>query len=124
MLGAAEAIELAALPLRRAAATGLSYGDARLTLDHRRGWAVVDQAFRRDRRTDPLLDDGRDLENAGAANKSVDAVADLHQSRRLGRAAVHSHVPAAARGRRLGPRLVYPYGPKPYVYPGLLSDGR
>ena len=121
MLGAPQPIELAALALRRAAATGLSNRDAWLTLDHRRGRAVVDEAFRGDRRAYSLLDDRHDLEDAGAANERVDTVADLHLGRRLGRTTVHSHMAASAGGRRLRSRLVDPDGPEPDVYAGLFD---
>jgi hypothetical protein len=119
----AEAIELAALTLCRAAAAGLSNGYAWLSLDHRHGRAVVDQALRRRGRSHPLLDDGHYLEDAGAADERVDAVADLHLRRRLGRRAVHADVPAAAGGRRLRARLVDPDGPEPDVYTRLLDGG-
>src|SRR6266550_789010 len=119
----AKAIELAALALRRTAAPGLAYGDAGLSLDHRRGWAVIDHALRRHRRPDPLLDDGRHLEDARTPDERVDPVAHLHLRRRFGRRAVHANVAAAARGRRLRTGLVDPDGPQPDVYPGLVDMG-
>jgi len=84
---------------------------------------VVDQALRRRGRADPLLDDGHYLEDAGTPDERVDAVADLHLRRRLGRRAVHADVPAAAGGRRLRARLVDPDGPEPDVYTSLLDEG-
>jgi hypothetical protein len=120
---APEAIDLAALSLCRASATRLSYGYTRLSLDHRHGRAVVDQAFRRRRRTNSFLDDGHHFQNAGTPDERVDAVADLHLRRRFGRRPVHANVPAAAGGRRLRARLVDPDGPEPDVYTGLLDGG-
>jgi hypothetical protein len=119
----AEAIQLAALALRRPAAPGLSHGDTRLSLDDRNGRTVVDHALRRDGCPDSLLDDGHDLKNARTPDERVDAVADLHLRRRLGRRAVHADVPAAAGGRRLRARLVDPDGPEPDVYTRLLDGG-
>src|SRR5437762_9293239 len=128
----AKAIEFAALALCRTAAAGLAYGYARLSLDHGRGWAVIDHALRRHRRSDPFLDDGRHLEDARPPDERVDAVAHLYLRRRLGRRAVHANVAAAAGGRRLRTGLIDPDGPQPDVYPrpvglGLVpasSDGR
>jgi hypothetical protein len=119
----AEAIQLAALALRRPAAPGLSHGDARPSLDDRHRRAVVDHALCRDGCPDSLLDDGHDLKNARTPDERVDAVADLHLRRRLGRRAVHADVPAAAGGRRLRARLVDSDGPEPDVYTGLLDGG-
>jgi hypothetical protein len=112
-----ETIELAALPFRGAAAARLSDGDARLSFDHRRGWAVVDQTLRRRGRPNPLLDDCHDLENARAPNEGVDPVADLYLRRGFGCPAVHADVAATARGGRLRTALVDPHGPQPDVYP-------
>src|SRR5207302_5849871 len=96
---------------------------ARLSLDHGRGWAVIDHAPRRHRRPDPLLNDRRHLEDARPPDERVDTVADLHLRRRLGRRAIHANVAAAAGGRRLRTGLIDPDGPQPYVYPGLLDRG-
>ena len=120
---APEAIELAAFTFGRAAASGLSHGYAWLSLDHGHRRAVVDHALRRDGRTDSLLDDGHHFQNAGTSDERVDAVADLHLRRGLGRRAVHPDVPAAAGGRRLRARLVNPDGPKPDVYTGPFDGG-
>jgi hypothetical protein len=117
----AKAIELAALALRRPTAAGLAYGYAWLSLDHWRGWAVIDYALRRHRRSHPLLDDGRHLEDARTPDERVDTVADLHLCRRLGRRAIHANVAAAAGGRRLRTGLIDPDGPQPDVYPGLVD---
>jgi hypothetical protein len=117
----AEAIQLAALALRRPAATGLSHGDARLSLDDRNRRAVVDHALRGDGCPDSFLDDGDDLENARPPDERVDAVADLYLCGRLGRTAVHPYVAATASGRRLRTGLVDPDGPEPDVYPGLID---
>jgi len=119
---AAEAIDFPALALGRAAAAGLSYGDARLSLDHRRGRAVVDHAFRCHRRPDPLRNDGHDLERARPSNERVDAIAYLHLRRRFGRPTVHPNVPPAAGGRRLRTALVDPDRPEPDVYPGRFDQ--
>ena len=119
----AKAIELAALALRRTAAPGLAYGYAWLSLYDRRGWAVIDHALRRHRRADPLLDDGRHLEDARTPDECVDAVTDLHLRRGLRRRAVHANVAAAAGGRRLRTGLIDPDGPQPDVYPGLVDVG-
>ena len=121
MLDASKAIDLAALALRRASATRLSYRDPRLTLDHRRRRAVVDETFRRDRCANSLLDDRHDLENAGTADERVDAIPDLHLCRRLRRSTVHSHMAATAGGRRLRSTLVDPDSPEPDVYPRLFD---
>jgi len=119
----AEAIDFSALALGRAATAGLSNGYAWLSLDHRRGWAVIDHALRRHRRPDPLLDDGRHLEDARTSDERVDAVAHLHLRRGFGRPTVHANVAAAARGRRLRTGLIDPDGPQPDVYPGLVDMG-
>src|SRR5437773_11422167 len=119
----AKAIELAALALCRTAAAGLADGYAWLSLYDRRGWAVIDHALRRHRRPDPLLDDGRHLEDARTPHECVDTVAYLHLRRGLGRRAVHANVAAAAGGRRLRTGLIDPDGPEPYVYPGLVDMG-
>ena len=118
LLTASEAIELAALALCRAAAARFSYGYPWLSFNHRRGWAVVDQALRRGWRPNSLLDDGHHLEDARTSDERVDAVADLHLRRRFGRGAVHTYVAATAGGSRLRPALVDPDGPQPDVYPG------
>jgi hypothetical protein len=117
----AEAIQLAALALRRPAAPGLSHGDARLSLHDRRGRAVIDQALRGYRRTDSLLDDRHDFENARTPRERVDPVAHLHLRRRLGRRSVHANVAATAGGRRLRTGLIDPDGPQPDVYPGFVD---
>src|SRR5438477_12094979 len=87
-----EPIDFPALALGRAAAAVLSNGDARLALDHRRGRAVVDHAFRGHRSPDPLRNHGHDLERARPSDERVDAIADLHLRRRFGRSAVHPNV--------------------------------
>ena len=84
---------------------------------------MIDQALRRHRRPDPLLDDGRHLEDARTPDERVDTVADLYLRRRFGRRAVHANVAAAAGGRRLRTGLIDPDGPQPDVYPGLFDQG-
>ena len=84
---------------------------------------MIDHALRRHRRPDALLDDGRHLEDARTADECVDAVADLHLRRRLGRRAVYANVAPAAGGRGLRTGLVDPDGPQPDVYAGLLDKG-
>jgi len=118
MLRPFEAIECAALALRRTSGAWLSHEHAWESLDHRNRRTVVDQALRRGWRTDPLLDDRGNLENSRAPDVCVDAVADLHVRRRFGRRAIDANVPAAARrrGRRTG--LVDPDGPQPDIYTG------
>src|SRR6266480_3277379 len=82
----AEAIDFPTLALGRATAAGLSNGDARLALDHRRRRAVVDHAFRGHWRPDPLRDYCHDLERARPSDERIDAIADLHLRRCFGRA--------------------------------------
>src|SRR5687767_12340740 len=113
---ASEAIELAAFAFGRAARAGLADSDPWQALHHRNGWAVVDEARGGDRGPDPLVDNGDHLEDAFAFDERLDAVADLHRRRRLGRDAIHANMAATARGCRGRPALVEPDRPQPYVH--------
>src|SRR5712692_21483 len=95
-----EAVEGAALALGRAARTALAYEDPRHSLHDRDRRTVVDQACRRHRSPDPLIDDGDHLKDARALYERLDSVADLHRGRRLGWRAVHADVAAPATRRR------------------------
>ena len=117
-----KAIEVASLALGGAASAGFAHEDTWLSLDHRCGRAVVDQAFRRHRRTNSLFDDDGHLEDARALDECVDAIADLHARRRLGRATVHTNVAATAGGRRRRTGLIDPDGPQPYIYPRTFDE--
>ena len=78
MLWPLQAIERAALTLRRAPAAGLPHEHAWQPLHDRHRRTGIDQALRGRWRPDPFLDDGHHLENARAPNVGVDAVTDLH----------------------------------------------
>src|SRR5688572_694286 len=119
---ASEAIELAAFAFGRAARAGLADSDPWQALHHRNGWAVVDEARGGDRGPDPLVDNGDHLEDAFAFDERLDAVADLHRRRRLGRDAVHADMAATARGCRGRTALVEPDGPQPNVHAGRVHS--
>src|SRR5436309_13144104 len=94
-----EAIELAALPLGRAAGATLASEHRRQPLHDRGRRAVIDEASRRDRRPDTLVDDRHDLEDALALDECLDTVAGLHRRRGFGCDAVHADVTPTAGGR-------------------------
>src|SRR5687768_13283362 len=98
-LWAPEAIELAALALRRTARAGFP---------DRHTWEPLDD---RNRRADAFVDEGYDLEDALAFDERFDAVADLHRRRCLGRDAVDANMTATARRRRRRTALVEADGP-------------
>ena len=116
---AAEAIELAAVPLGGASS-------ARIPAERRgvpplgprrRRWAMVDDALGGKWRSHPLVDDPHHLEDTPLPCESgLDTVAHPHRRRRLGGLAVHAHMPAAARrcGRPAG--LDRSYRPEPPVH--------
>src|SRR6266849_9636349 len=79
-----EPVEGPALALGRASRAALAYEDPRHSLHDRSGRTVVDQACRRHRSPDPLIDDGDHLKDARALDERLDAVAGLHRGRRLG----------------------------------------
>src|SRR6266699_6550873 len=78
-----QAVEGATIALGRAAAAGLPNEDARQSLDHRDGRTVVDEAGRRHRGADPLIDEAHNFEDARALRERLDAVTDLHRRRRF-----------------------------------------
>ena len=91
-------------------------------LTGRRRWAVVDDAFGGERGRHTLDDQLDHLEHpVPVAGPRLDAVADAHRRRRLGRPTVDPHVPRLARIRRNRPRPVHADGPQPDVDPGLLD---
>src|SRR5947207_5856438 len=79
-----EAIELAPLALGRAAGATLAGEHRRHALDDRRRRAVIDEAPRRHRRPDTLVDDRHDLEEPLALDECLDAVADPDRRRGFG----------------------------------------
>jgi hypothetical protein len=83
---------------------------------------VVDEALGRRRRTDALVDDRYNLENALALNECLDPIADLDLGGGFGSAAVHAHFPSAAGGRRRRPSLEEPDRPQPDVHPRRVDD--
>src|SRR5690606_18325262 len=89
----AEAVDVAALALRRAAGPAVAHGDPHGELLGRRGRALVDHRLRRERRRDPLhehlLDDEDPLDETAAHD---DAVTHPHVRRRFGALAVDPHV--------------------------------
>src|SRR5438477_7845909 len=97
---APETVQRAAITLRRPARPTLANEHGWLAPDDGSGWAVIDEARRRDGCSDPLADDRHHLEDPRSLHERLDAVADLHRRRRLRRGAVDADVPAAARGRR------------------------
>src|SRR5437762_11756991 len=75
---APEAVQLAALALRRAARPTLSDEYGWLAPDHRDRWAVIDKARRRGRCPDARADHGHDLEEPRPRHERPQAVADPH----------------------------------------------
>ena len=82
---------------------------------------MIDQARHRHRGTDPLIDDDYHLEDALALHERLDAVADLHRSRRLRRGAVDPDVAAPAGGRRRRTGLIDADAPQPDVDPSRVD---
>ena len=109
------------LALGRAAGTAPSHEHTWLSLDHRERRAVVDLARRRHWCPDPLIDDDHHCEDALALHERMDAVADFHLRRRLGRGTVHADVAAPASGCRRQSGLLNPDGPQPDVDPGRVD---
>src|SRR3981081_2412747 len=118
-----EAVELAPLAFGRTATAGFAPGHAWLSFHDRGGRAVIDEARRRRRGPDALVDDGRHLEDALSFHERLHAVTDLHRRRRLGRVTVHADVATAACGRRRRAARVEPDGPQPDVDPSRVRRG-
>jgi Aldehyde dehydrogenase family len=124
---AAEAIELAAVPL--GGAPGARIPAERRGVPQlgprRRLLAMVDDALGGKWRSHPLVDGPHHLEDTSLPCESgLDTVAHPHRRCRLGRLAVHAHVPAAARrcGRHAG--LDRSHRPEPPVHARRITIAR
>ena len=113
--GPPETVDLPALLLRRPARAGRA--QPQRLHPGRRWWTVVDEALRRDRGSDSLVEERHDLEDSLAPGEGLDPVADLHRRRRFRSHAIHAHMPAATRRGRRGPALVEPDRPQPRIHP-------
>ena len=119
----AELVELAAVPLRRPACTGISEErlDKRFSLWRRR--AVVDEAIGGDRRTDSLFDDPGDLDIAlESVDACRDAISDPHGVGGLCLAAIDFDVSAMAGIGGVGASLEQADRPQPFVHAGRLHS--
>ena len=82
---------------------------------------MVDQARRRYRGPDPLVDGDHHLEDALALHERLYAVADLDLRRGLRCATIYADVSAPACGRRRRPGLIEPDRPQPDIYPSRVD---
>lgn len=117
----AELVELAAIPLRRPAGTGISEErlDKRFALGRR--WAVVDKAIGGDRGTNSLFDDPGDLDIAlESVDTGRDAISDPHGVGGLCLAAIDFDVSAVAGIGGVGASLEQADRPQPFVHAGRL----
>src|SRR5690606_331176 len=119
---AAEALQLAAVPLGGAAGAAVAArrgGEGLRRRARRRRRGAVGVAAHRDRRADPLLQDVADVDDPGrAVQPEPDLVAGGDGGGGLRGLVVHPDVAAAARLRGVGARLDQAHRPQPLVHAG------